>query len=149
MSYSPISFASLQGTGSSRQVVTNFVNETGSTLVKGTPVAINSASHIIPISVSTETIATAMIGLTYADIPNGQSGPVIDSGRLENLSTGFSSGDIVYVSASGGLTNIKPNTGANGFVAGDFVLLIGVVVENEYNPSLLDIQLLLSVVGEL
>ncbi len=148
MTYSP-SFFNKESKGSSRQLITNFQNGSGSTLAKAVPVSVNATSQLVAVDVSSETSVQALVGLTAASIPNAAIGQVADNGRLEDITTGFVIGDAVYISKAGGLTNIKPSSGANGFVDGDFVIFIGVIVKNEFNGSLKDIKLMISVIGQL
>lgn len=148
MAYSSRFFGS-NGDGSSRQTLTNFQNASGFTILKAVPVTINASSQLVLIDVSNQASVEAMVGVTGMDIPNAATGSVIDNGRLENITTGFAVRDVVYVSKTGGLTNVKPDIGVGGFVAGDFVVLVGVIVKNEFNGAQKDIKLMISVVGRL
>lgn len=148
MSYSPNSRGS-SFKGSSRQLQTGYQNGTLSTMAKGTPVASNVSGQLILLDVSNETTVLSMVGLTSSEIPSAASGLVVSGGRLEDISLPYNVGDAIYVGKSATLTNIKPNVGSNGFVVGDFVIFVGVVVKNEFNLSQLDIQLMLSLVGQL
>jgi len=148
MTYSP-NFRGSESKGSSRQLITNFQNGTISTLSKGTPVSVNTSSQLVAVNVSSETSVQALVGLTGQDIPSAATGSVIYSGRLEDITTSYVAGDALYISKTGNLTNVKPDIGVGGFVSGDFVIFVGVVVKNEFNNSLKDIKLMLSVVGQL
>lgn len=148
MSYSPNSRGGAFK-GSSRQMQTGYQNGTGSTMLKGMPVSANSSGQLIPLNVANETTVLAMVGLTAANIPSSASGLVASGGRLEDLSLAYNIGDAIYVGKNATLTNIVPSVGVNGFVLGDFVIFVGVVVKNEFDISKLDIQLMLSVVGQL
>lgn len=151
MSFSP-KFRGETATGAidaSRKTQTNFQNASGSTLVKSTPVAINTSSQLVFMDVSDEALVSAFVGLTSMDIPNSAIGSIIDNGRLENITTPYAVGDSLYVSKIGGLTNVKPDIGFDGFVAGDFVIFVGVVVKNEFNALLKDIKLFINIVGQL
>lgn len=151
MSYSPY-FLNRNATGvvaGSRGLVTNFQNGSGSTLSKATLVAINTNSQLVPVSVSSESTVEKIVGMTGIDIPNAATGSVVDFGRLENVTTPYALGDALYLGKTGILTNVKPQEGIGGFVAGDFVIFIGVVVLNEFNISFKDIKLMISVIGQL
>lgn len=151
MSYSPY-FLNKSASGnvaSSRGTNSNFQNGSGSTLAKAILVAINASSQLVPVSVSDESTVEKIVGMTSMSIPNAAIGSVIDNGRLEDVSIGFSVGTALYWSKTGDLTNVKPEEGIDGFVAGDLVIFIGVVVQNEFNPSLKDIKLMISVIGQL
>jgi len=151
MSYSPY-FLNRAATGSVKAVGSNFQNASGSTLVKGIPAAINATSQLIAVDPSVEATVLGLVGLASVDIPNAASGGIQDSGRLEDVTTavtGFAIGDPLWVSKTGGLTNLKPEIGVGGFTDGDFVIFVGVLVKNEFNVSLKDIKLMISIVGQL
>jgi hypothetical protein len=148
MTYSP-SFFNKESKGSSRQTVTNFMNGYGSDLVKGRLVSVNTSGYLVPTTVYDEVLVQAIVGMTNISIPNAATGSVVDNGRLEDISTSFSVGDAIYLNRDGNLTNIKPEIGVSGFVEGDFVIFLGVVIKNEFNASLKDIKLMISVIGQL
>jgi hypothetical protein len=117
-----------------------------------TPVAANTFGQAVLVDVSDETTVESMIGLTSASIPSAANGQVISDGRLENipLGLGFAVGDTVWVGTTpGSLTNVKPDITAPGWVAGYFVIFVGVVVQNEFNPSNQDLQLCRQLIGQL
>jgi hypothetical protein len=149
MSYNPNAFNNVFS-GTSRATATGFQNASGSTMPQATLVCINGSGQIIPLDPSNESDVQAIVGLTQTSIPNGAVGQVMDNGRLENITTSFPIGSAVYASLTPGeLIDTKPTEGVGGFAPGDFVIFIGVIVENEYNPSLFDIKLMISVVGQL
>lgn len=148
MSFSPY-FFNKNATGSVRSLTTNFQNASGSTLAKGTPACVNASSQLIAVNVSLEASVMAIVGLTNVAIPNAATGGVQDSGRLEDVAVAFALGDPLWISKTGGLTNMKPEIGVGGFTDGDFVVFVGVVVRNEFNASLKDIKMMLSIVGQL
>lgn len=148
MSYNP-NFTGASASAS-RQLSTGYQNGSGSTIPLASPVSSNTSGQILLTDVSNEALALAFVGLTNIAIPSAASGEVISTGRIENVSTGFSIGDAIYIgSTPGTLTNIKPNEGSNGFVALDWVIFVGVLVKNEFNPSQTDIQMLPQVIGQL
>jgi len=149
MSYSPL-FRGANGKTSARSTETGYQNGTGSTLTKATPVATNASGQLVKADVSTEALSLAFVGLCGLDIPSAATGMISNAGRLENITTSFAVGDPVWLGKTAGtLTNINPNEGIGGFVEGDFVIFVGVIVKNEFNGSLKDIQLMLQVVGQL
>lgn len=148
MSYSP-NFRGSQGKGSSRSLSTNFQNASGGTLAQSTPASVNSSGQLVGVDVSSDTSVGAIVGLCGADIPNAATGPVVDSGRLENVVLGFSVGDAIYISKAGFLTNVKPSLGVGGFITGDFIIFVGVVVKNEFNALQKDIQLMIENIGQI
>ena len=124
-------------------------NASGTVLAKGTPVRTTSSGDVDYINVSIEAHAFAVSGVIQDAVPNLSTGPVLTSGRLLNLTTSFAFGDPVYVSKSGGLTNLKPDVGVGGFVVGDFVIAIGVIGKNADNPVNKDLILNIGVTGQL
>ncbi len=151
MSYNPL-WTTLIGKGSSRQTQSGYQNGTLSTMPIATPVAANTFGQAVLVDVSDETTVESMIGLTSASIPSAANGQVISDGRLENipLGLGFAVGDTVWVGTTpGSLTNVKPDITAPGWVAGYFVIFVGVVVQNEFNPSNQDLQLCRQLIGQL
>lgn len=152
MSYNPATDGSTTSppfAGSARSLASGYQNASGGTLAKATPVSVNASGQLIAVNVSNEAIVQAMVGLTTASIPNAANGQITDSGRLENVTSSFTPGDALYVAKDGSVTNLKPDIGAGGFVSGDFVIFIGVLVKNEFVPSNLDIKLMISLVGQL
>lgn len=150
MTYSP-GFRGTVGKGSARQTQTGYQNGTGSTMPVAAPVSTNASGQLILVDVSSEAISEAMVGLTSQSIPSAASGQVVSDGRLENipLGLGFSVGDPIWVGLSGTLTKVKPDLSVIGWSAGYFVIFVGVVVKNEFNPANQDIQLMRQIIGQL
>jgi hypothetical protein len=147
MTYSP-KFRGDTAAGASRGVDSGYTNGSGGTLSKGSVVSINGAGNILVIDVSDETSVKRLVGLVKEDLANLATGQVANTGRLEDVS-GFNVGDALYVSSAGGLTTTQPSIGVGGFSSGDFVIFVGVVVKNEFDALKKDIQLFLTVVGQL
>lgn len=148
MGYSPL-FRGSAAKAPSRSLQTNYPNASGSTLVKGTVVSVNSSSQIDVIDVSDEASVQALVGVTSLDIPHAATGGVMCNGRLEEIIQPFAIGDAIYVGKDGLITNTKPSEGVGGFVSGDFVIFVGVVVKNEFDNTKKDLQLMLALVGQL
>jgi hypothetical protein len=149
MSYSPVSY-NPQGTGSSTAVVTTYTNASASVAIpQGMAVATNSSGLVVPVDVTSQASVQSMVGYANVRIPTSTAGPVISNGRLQNITTSFTVGNPLWVGVDGNPTNIAPSVGVNGFVSGDFVVFMGVLVENELNPSETDIALFTQVVGTL
>lgn len=150
MTYSP-GFRGTIGKGSSRQTQSGYQNGTGSTMPVAAPVSTNASGQIILTDVSSEASVEAMVGLTSQSIPSAASGQVVSDGRLENipLGLGFAVGDPIWVGLAGTLTNVKPDLSVVGWSSGYFVIFVGVVTKNEFNPLNQDIQLLRQIVGQL
>jgi len=90
-------------------------NETGSTLVKGTPVYVTgthaSGKALIAQADNSDPAKMPCVGVVIADILNGAEGSVKAYGLLSNLDTStFSSGDVLYVGTVAGdaYTTTKP-----------------------------------------
>ncbi len=124
-------------------------NNSGITFNKGTPVRIDSTGELDFINVSVEAEALAVAGIVSETILDGNPGTFLNSGKIEDVTTSTDFGDTLYISKSGSLTNTKPSIGVDGFVAGDFVISVGVIAKNESNPILKDLVLNIDVVGQL
>lgn len=149
MSYSPVSY-NPQSTGSSEAVISNYTNASSVTAIpQGMGVSCNSSGLVVPLDVSNETNVKALVGAANVRIPASSSGPVISEGRLQTITTAFSVGNALYFDTSGNPTNIYPTIGSNGFVSGDWIVFLGVLVPNVANPSETDIQLFIQVIGQL
>ena len=68
---------------------------------------------------------------------------------MKGLVTTATFGDIMYVAKDGSLTNIKPTDGEDGFVSGDFVIKVGVIVKDSNNPSQKNLIVNIQVMGQL
>lgn len=124
-------------------------NESGSIIPGMTPVRADTSGNMALMDVSSELACLAIVGVTVTDVENMTFGVVSLSGRLLDVTTTASFGDIMYVAKDGSLTNVKPSEGISGFNFGDFVVKVGTVVKNEANPLLKDLFLNISVVGQL
>lgn len=143
MGYSPNS-----GTPNiSRSTARQAGNNTGTTIPKTMPVKI-TATGIETIDPAVETDIDAFAGLTGNSTNNGDVAEVVTSGIITNSGLTYSAGTVIYVSKSGGITDTKPAIGVGGFVAGDFVIRLGIVVEN-VNPLLRDVILNIQLIGQL
>lgn len=104
------------GSGSSDSRLTVY-NGTGGALTKATPVALGTfdATSGNPGVVAADADGSGTmpcIGLVLADIADASSGTIIVSGEITGLNTSaYSLGDKLYVSASGGLTDVRPTSG--------------------------------------
>lgn len=127
------------------------LNNTGGILQKGTPVSVDSFGNIQRLIVSNEVNVTRYLGIVVADINHGSQGYVATGGKIESMQAivSMNFGDLIYVSKTGDLTSISPDIGVGGFVAGDFVLRVGVVTKNQLNPSVKDLTMKDEIVGQL
>lgn len=125
------------------------VNASGISLNKTDPVRIDASGQLQKIDCSVEAEVLACLGVARASAANGNSTGIVTGGRLEDVTVPGSLGDRLFLSKTGGLTNVTPAIGVGGFVAGDFVVLIGISVKNATNPSLTDLMVTLSVIAQL
>lgn len=148
MTYRP--YAAIISAASSQQasIKASLKNSTGATIPDLTPVRANTNGEMARINVSIEFQATNVVGLTSASVLDSAFGDVILSGKLENIS-GFNFGDIIYISKSGGLTSTQPSEGVGDFVAGDFIIRVGVIVKNDSIGTQKDLLLSINVIGQL
>lgn len=145
MTYNPNS----RGTAPTARATARFnQNQTGSLIPKATPVKLTS-SGVGLVDVSVEADVDAFAGVLLVDASIGSTGSIINSGTVENVSTSFAVGSIIYVSKVGTLTNVKPSTGVNGFGEGDFVIKIGMIAQNNDNPSGKDLLVGIQIMGQL
>lgn len=124
-------------------------NNTGGLILKGTPVTINAIGELAGVDVTVEASSLNIVGVATDNISNGSSGEFISSGKIADISTTGNFGDVMYVDKSGGLTATKPTIGLDGFVAGDLVIIVGVIAKNTSNPALKDLVINLNIVGQL
>lgn len=125
------------------------LNNTGITIPKAAPVRIDVDGNMARISVSVEDEALSIAGLVENDVTVGVGGSIINTGRIKDVTTAAGFGDTIYLSATGGITEIKPTIGSNGFIAGDFVVKLGIVSKNQADPLKKDLFINIVVVGQL
>ena len=98
-----------------QQLAVRVQNNTGGTVAKGTFVYFtSSASSDTPrfrvADYSSEETADRTIGVTMTETDNGNQTFALISGILTGVNTNsFASGDIIYLSSSGGFTNVEPS----------------------------------------
>lgn len=151
MGYNPL-YRGKTSNAPSRAVSTGYENGTLSGILMARPVSADINGKITPTDVSNETSVERFLGLTAALIPASASGQVVSGGRAEAIGsalTGFVYGDPVYLGKNGTLIKVRPDFGVSGFVIGDWVIFLGVVVKNEFDATEKDIQLMIEVIGQL
>lgn len=144
MSYDPTSGTPVMA----RSTAKTSSNNTGSTIAKFMPVKI-TASGMDLIDISDEADVDAFGGVTAASVGDGQSGEIVTSGLVTDTGLSYNAGERLFVSKSGGVTNLKPSVGVGGFVEGDWVIALGVVSLNEGNPTLKDVIVFIEIKGQL
>lgn len=148
MSYNP-NFAGVVEIEKATSVSTQETNNTGVTLTKLTPVRINSSGELATVDVTNEAHVDALIGIVADSIGNGNTGDVSNTGRITNISTSANVGDKLYINKSGALTSTKPTIGTASFASGDFVVAVGVVLQNATTPANKDLMVNIQVIGQL
>lgn len=91
-------------------------NVSGSSIAKGDPVYITGfdVKTTIAKSVSTDINTFPILGLAQSAMGSGTEGVVVISGVFSNINTtSYTSGDILYVGTTGGLTATQPATGSS------------------------------------
>lgn len=124
--------------GSATSFQTNFRNQTGSTLYKGTVVYINGSTGNLPTvakaQANSEATSAGTFGIVLTDVADNTEGVMITAGAIETLDTRttatnpftsvtLADGDTVYLdpNTAGYITNIKPS-------APDHIVYIGKVI---------------------
>lgn len=151
MSYSP-GFRGNSAKGTASGSASGYQNGTASTMSVATPVSTNVAGQIVLTDVSDQALSEAWLGMVQTALPTSAYGPIATDGRLQNIpfGLGFTIGDPIWVgNAPGTLTNVRPDLSVIGWASGDFVLFVGVVVQNEFNPALQDLQISRQIIGQL
>jgi Avian adenovirus fibre, N-terminal len=124
-------------------------NNSGSTIPAFTPVRADSNGDMDVIDVSVEIESLAIVGITKTSVPDAAIGSMVTSGKLENVTGSFTFGNVLYVSKTGGLTATPPSIGVDGFLAGDWIIKLGVVTKNQSNPLDMDLICQIQVIGQL
>lgn len=125
------------------------LNGTGDTLTRLQPVSLDSFGKLVPTDVTDEAIVKSLVGLVKTNTATNLATTVVTSGKIENITTTASFGDLLYVSKTNSLTNIPPDIGISGFAAGDFVVAVGKVAMNLSNPTIKDLIINPILVGQL
>ena len=87
-------------------------NLSGGTLAKGTPVHATGVTGNVPDVIAADAAIPSAMPATYVlneSIANNAQGIAIITGTITGIDTSaFSAGDVLYVAAGGGFTNVKP-----------------------------------------
>jgi len=149
MSYDPSNLEKGIFNTPTSKVAGSFVNSTGGLLSQLTVVRVLGNGSIGMIDVTDRDQVYSIFGALESNVANGDSVSVISKGRIKNITTSFNTGDVIFLDKSSNLTNITPEIGVNGFVVGDFVVRLGIIVQNEENPSNKDIIIDIQIIGSL
>ena len=119
-------------TNSSLNIILNIRNESGSTLVKGTPVYISGYSPIeniplVNIAQSESNITMPCIGIIKDDLTNNTNGEIIQIGKLKIDTSNLDAvlGNELYISTNGIITKNKPIN------ENDIIQCIGIMGEKD------------------
>ena len=148
MGYNP-NFRGTTAKGGATSLQSLYQNGEVSTITKGKPVTVNASGQSKLVNVSSEASVSAIVGVAAEDTPSAANGQVLDCGRLENITTSFAVGTPVWIATDGSLTNIRPEAGVNGFVAGMYVVFVGVIVKNQFNGLQKDLKVYMDLIGQL
>lgn len=135
--------------GSAESIIIPAINGSGGTLSALMPLSMNSLGKVIPLDVSDETKVKRFLGINLGSVADTLEAAVVTSGRIVDVSTSLTLGDVVYVSKAGGLTNVTPDLGVGSFTTGDFVVIAGRIAQNPDNLLKKDLIVALSIVGQL
>ena len=109
-----ISFANLSAgisVGNATQLQFTALNNTGSTITKGSAVYVSGHTTETQVADADNTSAASMpaFGIVADDIANGATGTIVIGGELSGINTSaFSVGDELFVGTAGALTATKP-----------------------------------------
>jgi hypothetical protein len=150
MTYSP-AWRGNTATGTILGIESSLRNGTALTISKYSPVAINGSGDIQKSDATNEALSFSSIGILKADCSASAVGDIVTSGRIIDVDMPtFSFGDAIYIgSTPGTLTNIKPTDGIDGFIAGNYVVRIGMILKNETDPLKKDLFVSLMMCGQL
>ena len=148
MSYNPASFNPQTSTSSA--LSTPYTNASAITAIpQAQACSVNSSGLLVPLDVSTQSSWQAFVGYAGARIATSTAGPVVSNGRIQNITTAIPVGTPVYIGKDSNPTSTIPSIGVNGFVSGDMVIFMGVLVQNEINNTEIDIALFTQLIGTL
>lgn len=151
MAYNPL-YRGKTSKAPSRAVSTGYENGTLSGILMARPVSADTNGKIALTDASDEDSISRFVGISAELIPSSTNGQVISAGRAEALGAqmgDFTYGDPVYLGKNGILIKTRPDVGIEDFEVGDWVVFLGVVVKNEFDPGEKDIQLMIEVIGQL
>jgi hypothetical protein len=149
MTYDPRLSGSVLTIGVASSELPARTNASGASVTRTNPIRLDSNGDIQRVDPSIEAHVLACVGVAKDSVANSALCGIVTSGRLVDVTVPGSLGDTLFLSKTGTLTNLKPSIGVDGFVSGDFVLSIGIVVKNQDNPLLSDLLINIRLVGQL
>lgn len=124
----------LENNATASVIAFNLKNNTGSTLPILSPVFINNFGNLEPIDIATIP-NNVSICILPSDILDQDYGSVVFKGRILDITTSLNIGDVVYLDKMGTFSSNVPVVGISGVLEGDAYIKIGVISENQLNPS--------------
>lgn len=149
MTYNPRLKGAVITAGATSSELPPRTNGSGGSLNRTDPVRLDASGVVQKVDPAVEAQALACLGVAKDSVANAALVGIVTQGRLSDVTVSGTFGDSMFLSKTGGLTHIKPTIGVNGFVAGDFVVCIGIVVKNQDNPLLTDLLVNVRLVGQL
>ena len=150
MTYRPYNIIIQQAQTSGTSAVSyTLENITGQPIPALVPVSTSSTGGMKRINVSNETDALSAIGVTLSSTLNAADGTVIGLGRIPDIGNVFPLNSTIWVSKTGDLTDVVPETDVDGFQAFDFVIRVGKVVKNQTDPTKRDLLVKIQLIGQL
>jgi hypothetical protein len=107
----------------------NVKNNSGATIGAGVPVYATGYEGKTTIAKALPSTTSPILGLLKNSTTNGSDGVVVVAGVMDGVNTqSFLAGQVLYVGASGGLTNVRPSNGsaAVGIVA--YAAVQGIII---------------------
>lgn len=137
------------GGGSGSSVTGTFTNGNAFTLPALTLVSQDGSGNLVPMDITSESDVKDILGVVNADIASSASGTVTFSGLIENITTSFNLGDVIYLNNSGTLTTTAPDVNNSGYVAGNFIVKVGKITLNATNGAHKDLYVEIEIPGQL
>lgn len=150
MTYRPYNIIIQQAqTSGTSSVSYTLENITGQPIPALVPVSTSSTGGMKRINVSNETDALSAIGVTLTPALNATDGTVVGLGRIPDVGNIFPLNSTIWVSKTGDLTDVVPETDVAGFEALDFVIKVGKIVKNQTDPTKRDLLVKIQLIGQL
>ena len=107
----------------------NVINDSGETLQAGTPVYAVGYTTRTTVDKVLPSTTSPILGLLKQQVANGEEGVCVVAGLLENVNTSsFATGDVLYVSETGGLTNSRPESGSGALGVVAYSAVSGIII---------------------
>ena len=101
------------------------------------------------VDVSDEGDVNSVVGVLNSEVSDGGSATIVGAGKITDIGNTFNLRDGLFIAKDGTLTSTKPSIGVDGFVAGDWIVKIGVVTKNQVDPLDRDLIVNTIIIGQL